>query len=66
MQAIKVKTCPHGDDYQAWVLVTDTFTRTWIKASEILGDAAEAGIFDRINEALDYGNKAMKAVGKKK
>lgn len=66
MTAEKVKTAPcAGDQTQAWVLVNNGFTRSWVRASEILGDSAESGIFDRIADTLAYAERAMKAVNKK-
>jgi hypothetical protein len=57
----KVKTAPcAGDKTQAWVLVNDGFTRAWVRASEVLGEPAENGIFDRVSDTLDYANKAMR------
>lgn len=65
MQAEKVRACLYGKDgFQAWVLVRDNLARTWVRASEILGESIEKGIFDRNQDALDYGNKAMKSLKK--
>lgn len=66
MQGEKVKTSPCSGGHQAWVMVNNGFTRSWVRATEIMDEPVEKGIFSRVHDAEEYAGKAMRAVGKKK
>jgi hypothetical protein len=56
-RALKIKCTPSPDGYYPWVLVQTEFSKSWVSAFEIIGEAREP--LDRHSECVHYAEQAM-------